>query len=144
MKTISRPIKIAAVIIVSLLVIAAVGFFSIVRPLLPSDDYSLTAMVDGSPVEANLFKAFPSGSYYVHLVDTPNERHNWFGVAFGRKSVFVPVGLYTSPWGSPYIHSDQDKGVVVTDGKMEDNWKVAFTDSGVTFNNDSNRIQLSN
>ncbi len=61
MKTVSRRIRTAAVIILSLVVILAIGFFSLIRPLLPSDDYALTATVGSSLVEAKLFQPFPFG-----------------------------------------------------------------------------------
>ena len=144
MKNLVRRIKISAITVVALLLIAAIGLFMLVRPLLPSDSYSVTATFDGSPVDAELYKLFPFGSYYIHLTGYPAALHNWFGVAFGRESVFIPIGLRKSPWGFNYIHSDQDKGVVLTSGKMEDNWKIEFKDSGVIFQNDSTRIELTN
>ncbi|WP_411825373.1 hypothetical protein [Luteolibacter sp. AS25] len=144
MKTLVRRIKISAITVIVVMLIAAIGSFMLVRPLLPSDSYSVTATLDGSPIDAKLYKLFPFGSYYVHFTGDPAARYNWFGVAFGRESVFIPIGLRTSPWGHDYIHFDQDKGVVVTSGKMEDNWKIEFTDSGVIFQNDSTRIELAN
>jgi hypothetical protein len=118
---------------------AAVGIVFYARPLIASDDYTLTATINGKPERAKLPKPFPSGSYYIQL-DEPTDRYNWFGLAFGR--AFSPIGIYSSPFGFHYIHTDQDKGVVLTDGKMEDYWKVDFTSSGVIFRNASMQIEL--
>jgi hypothetical protein len=131
-----------AILIALLVVLAVGGALLLVRPLLKSDDYSLVASIDGSPVEAQLLEPFPWGPYYVHLPTEPSKRYNWFGVAVGRKSVFIPVAIYRSPYRRPYIHADQAKGVMLTDGKVEDHWTVDFTDGGVTFTNASIHVEL--
>ena len=142
MKTRSAALKKATLVLLLLAVVGVVGVLSLARPLLPSDDYLVTATVDGSPVDAKLLKPFPFGSYYIHL-DTRSPRQlDWFGVAFSRKSAFCPVGIYTSKLGFNYMHVDQDKGVNLTDGKMEDNWRVDFTATGVTFQNTSTSVSL--
>ena len=141
MKNPARTIRRLGLIAIFLFVAAAVGILFYARPLFSSDDYKLTATVDGFPAPAKLLRPFPSGSYYIQL-DEPTDRYNWFGVAFGRKSAFSPIRIYTSPFGFHYIHADQDKGVVLTDGKMEDDWKVDFTASGVVFHNASIHIDL--
>lgn len=123
--------------------VAAVGIvLTLARPLFPSNDYSLTATIDGAPVRAKLLKPFPLGSYYIQIDDDSVAQYKWFGVAFGRRSAFVPVGVYSSLIGFHYIHTDQDKGVVLTDGKVDDGWKVDFAGSGVRFENASIRIEL--
>lgn len=142
MKNPGRTIKRLGLTLLLLVVAATAGILTYARPLFPSDDYLLTATIDGAPARAKLLKPFPSGSYYVQLDDVSVGRYNWFGVAFGRKSAFSPVGIYSSSFGFHYIHADQDKGVVLTDGKMEDDWKVDFTASGVRFENASIRIEL--
>lgn len=142
MKNPARTLKRAGLILLLLVVAATVGILAYAHPLISSDDYSVTATIDGAPARAKLLKPFPSGSYYVQLDDEPTGRYNWFGVAFGRKSAFSPVGIYSSSFGFHYIHADQDKGVVLTDGKMEDDWKVDFTGSGVIFQNASIHIEL--
>jgi hypothetical protein len=131
-----------AILVVLLVVLALGGALLLVRPLLKSDDYSLVASIDGSPAEAQLLEPFPWGPYYINLATEPTKRYNWFGVAFGRESVFIPIGIYRSRNGWPYIHADQAKGVRLTDGKVEDNWTVDFTDGGVTFSNASIHVEL--
>jgi hypothetical protein len=140
-------IRRVAISIIILAFIAAACVFSLVRPLFKSDDYTLVARIDGSPVEAQLLKPFPWGPYYIHLdnIHLKRERatrYNWFGVAFGRESVFSPIAIYTSSSGLPYIHVDQAKGVRLTDGKIEDDWTVNFTEDGVSFSNAAIHIQL--
>jgi len=142
MKIKSKALKRAVIVLLLLALVSAVGILTLARPLLPSDDYQVTAVVNGSSVDAQLLKPFPFGSYYVKLGDVPDRTLNWFGVAFGRKSAFSPVGIYSSRFGFDYMHADQDKGVVLTDGKMEDNWTVEFTDSGVRFQNSSTLVSL--
>lgn len=137
-------------IAISLMILAtiAVGcFLALIRPLLQSEDYTVAVSIDGTPAEAELLRAFPSGPYYVHF-ENPHlkreraTRYHWFGVVFSRKSVFSPLAIYTSKSGFRYIHADQAKGVSLTDGKIEDNWKVHFTQDGVAFNNAAIRIKL--
>ncbi|WP_411825494.1 hypothetical protein [Luteolibacter sp. AS25] len=142
MKTKPKALKIAAGVLLMLVLIGLYGIIFLARPLLPSDDYDVTATIDGSTVEAKLLKAFPFGSYYIHIDTKSPGQLNWFGVAFGRKSVFSPVGIYTSKLGFIYMHADQDKGVVLTDGKIEDNWTVDFTATGTTFQNSSTAVTL--
>jgi hypothetical protein len=76
------------------------------------------------------------------MPDAHPERYNWIGVAFSRESVFSPIALYTGWLGLPYIHTDQAKGVRLTDGKIEDDWDVSFTDAGVHFSNGSLDVSL--
>ena len=141
MKNPARTIRRAGLIAFLLVMASAAGIVFYARPLIASDDYTLTATINGKPARAKLLKPFPLGSYYIQL-DEPADRYNWFGVAFGRKSAFSPIGIYSSPFGFHYIHTDQDKGVVLTDGKMEDDWKVDFTSSGVIFRNASIQVEL--
>ena len=143
MKIPARTLKRAGLILLFVVLAAVVGILGYARPLISSDDYSLTATIDGAPARAKLLKPFPSGSYYVLLDDVPTGPYKWFGVAFGRKSAFSPVGIYSSSLGFHYIHADQDNGVVLTDGKMEDDWKVDFKGSGVVFQNATIHIELS-
>lgn len=128
------------------LLAAGVGMLvisSLFRPLLRSNDYQVTAAVDDVRVDATLLEVFPSGSYYVLFDDNPAPLFNQFGVAFKRASAFVPISLRRSKLGFHYIHADQDKGIALTDGKLEDDWVVDFTTSGVTFKNASTEISLS-
>lgn len=141
MKNPARIICRAGITAFLLLMAFAAGIVFYARPLIASDDYTLTATINGKPARAKLLKPFPSGSYYIQL-DEPADRYKWFGVAFGRKSAFLPIWIYSAPFGFHYIHTDQDKGVVLTDAKMEDDWKVDFTSSGVVFRNASMLIEL--
>ena len=123
------------------LIAGACLFFA--QPLLPSRAYVVTATLDGKPIQAELLRppAIP-GTFYLRLPDAEPQRYRWFGIAFSRESVFSPIALYTG-WGDfPYIHTDQAKGVRLTDGKIEDQWHVAFTAAGVRFSNGSLDVSL--
>ena len=113
------------------------------QPLLSSRAYVVTATLDGKPIQAELLRppAIP-GTFYVRLPDAQPQRYRWFGIAFSRESVFSPIGLYTGWHDLPYIHTDQAKGVRLTDSKIEDQWDVAFTGGGVRFSNGSLTVSL--
>jgi len=113
------------------------------QPLLSSRAYVVTATLDGKPIQAELLRppAIP-GTFYVRLPDAQPQRYRWFGIAFPRESVFSPIALYTGWRDLPYIHTDQAKGVRLTDGKIEDQWDVAFTGGGVRFSNGSLAVSL--
>jgi hypothetical protein len=123
------------------LLAAACLFFA--QPLLSSRAYVVTATLDGKPIQAELLRplAIP-GTFYVRLPDAQPQRYRWFGIAFPRESVFSPIALYTGWRDLPYIHTDQAKGVRLTDGKIEDQWDVAFTAGGVQFSNGSLAVSL--
>lgn len=123
------------------LIAAACLFFA--QPLLSSRAYVVTATLNGKPVQAELLRppAIP-GTFYVRLPDAEPQRYRWFGIAFPRESVFSPIALYTGWRDHPYIHTDQAKGVRLTDGKIEDHWDVAFTVDGVQFSNGSLVVSL--
>ncbi len=113
------------------------------QPLLSSQAYVVTATLDGKPIHAELLRppAIP-GTFYVRLPDALPQRYRWFGIAFPRESVFSPIALYTGWRDIPYIHTDQAKGVRLTDGKIDDQWDVAFTADGVQFSNGSLAVSL--
>jgi hypothetical protein len=113
------------------------------QPLLSSRAYVVTATLDGKPIQAELLRppAIP-GTFYVRLPDAQPQRYRWFGIAFPRESVFSPIALYTGWRDLPYIHTDQAKGIRLTDGKIEDQWDVAFTGGGVRFSNGSLAVSL--
>jgi len=142
MRPLSKAVRRVTFAILLIGVFAVFIGFSLFRPLLRSNDYTVTATVDGIGVDATLLQAFPSGPYYIHLDGNSANRLNWFGVAFGRTSVFAPISIRSSSLGFNYIHADQDKGIVLTDGKLEDDWSVDFFASGVTFWNSSTRVLL--
>ena len=139
MKRIIKRITLLVVLIV--LICAACLFYA--QPLLASRAYVVTATLDGKPLQAELLRppAIP-GTFYIRLPEAQPDRYNWFGVAFPRKSVFSPIALYTGWGGLPYIHTDQAKGVRLTDGKIEDKWDVSFTAGGVQFSNGSLAVSL--
>ena len=113
------------------------------QPLLSSRAYVVTATLDGKPIQAELLRppAIP-GTFYVHLPDAQPQRYRWFGIAFPRESVFSPIALYAGWRDLPYIHTDQAKGVRLTDGKIEDQWDVTFTRGSVRFSNGSLAVSL--
>ena len=115
------------------------------QPLISSQAYTASATLDGAPTRVELFHPpFIPGTYYLHLPDAQPQRYRWLGVAFSRQSVFSPVAVHTGWCSLGYIHSDQAKGVRLTDGKIEDHWSVAFTSAGVQFSNGSLSISLTN
>jgi hypothetical protein len=131
------------ILLVVLIALIAVACLFLAQPLLPSRAYIVTATLDGKPIPAELLRppAIP-GTFYIRLPEAQPKQYNWFGVAFSRESVFSPIALYTGWHGLPYIHTDQAKGVRLTDGKMEDDWDVSFTASGVRFSNGSLDVSL--
>jgi hypothetical protein len=134
-------IRTAMLLALIALLCAACLFYA--QPLLASRAYVVSASQDGKPIQADLLcpPAIP-GTFYIKLSDAKPSRYNWFGVAFPRRSVFSPIAPYTGLGGWPYIHTDQAKGVRLTDGKMEDNWDVSFTEDGVHFSNGSLDVSL--
>ena len=137
-RNLKRVILLVAVIA---LIAAACLFFA--QPLLSSRAYVVTATLDGKPIQAELLRppAIP-GTFYVRLPDAQPQRYRWFGIAFPCGSVFSPTALYTGWRDLPYIHTDQAKGVRLTDGKIEDHWDVSFTVGGVEFSNGSLAVSL--
>lgn len=116
---------------------------SFVQPLLPSRAYRVTATLDGAPIRAELLRppAIP-GTYYLRLPVAQADRYSWFGIAFSRQAVFSPLAVYFDWRGTPFIHTDQAKGVRLSDTKIDDHWDVAFTTDGVQFSNASLAITL--
>jgi len=137
-----RITKRLTILVVILAVLGAACLFY-AQPLLASRAYVVTATLDGKPIQADLLRppAIP-GTFYIRMPDAHPERYNWIGVAFSRESVFSPIALYTGWLGLPYIHTDQAKGVRLTDGKIEDDWDVSFTNAGVHFSNGSLDVSL--
>lgn len=133
--------RIILVVALFALIFAACLFYA--QPLLSSRNYMVTATLEGDPILAELLRppAIP-GTFYVHLPEAQPLRYRWFGIAFPRESVFSPIALYRG-WGElPYIHTDQAKGVRLTDGKIGDQWDVVFTASGVHFSNGKLAVSL--
>lgn len=137
-----RNIK-RVILIVTLFAFIAAACLFFAQPLLSSRAYVVTATLDGKSIQAELLRppAIP-GTFYVRLPDALPQRYRWFGIAFPRESVFSPIALYTGWRDLPYIHTDQAKGVRLTDGKIEDQWDVAFTADGVQFSNGSLAVSL--
>jgi hypothetical protein len=73
---------------------------------------------------------------YVRLPVLSDTRYDWFLVDLRRSVVSSPLGPYHSSHGIDYIHSDQAFGLLLTDAKIEDHWKVSFESGVVTFSND--------
>jgi hypothetical protein len=142
MLTVKRSLKWIALTSTLFLFVALV-VFSLVRPLLPSRDYTVTATLDGHPIQTELLHPpLISGRYYMRILDDQARRHDSFGIAFSRQSVCWPGTHYTGWFGLRYIHTDQAMGVRLTDPKMEEHWSVAFTSDGVQFSNSSLSIVL--
>ena len=108
-------------ILLALIALICAACLLYAQPLLSSQAYVVSARLDGKPIETELLRppAIP-GTFYIRVPDAQPERYKWFGVAFVLKSVFSPVALYTALGGLPYIHTDQAKGVCLTDVKIED------------------------
>ena len=133
--------RISILVTLIALICAACLFYA--QPLLSSEAYVVTASLDGKTIQANLLRppAIP-GTFYIRIPEAQPARYSWFGIAFAHDSVFSPIALYTALGGQPYIHTDQAKGVLLTDGKIEDNWDVLFTSDGVHFSNGSLDVTL--
>lgn len=133
------------ILLVALFALIAAACLFFAQPLLSSRAYVVTATLDGKPIQADLLRppVIP-GTFYVRLPEAQPQRYRWFGIAFPRESVFSPVALYTGWRGLPYIHTDQAKGVRLTDGMIEDQWDVSFTARGVQFSNGSLAVSLTN
>jgi len=131
------------ILLVVLFGLIAVACLFYAQPLLPSRAYTVTATLDGKPIPAELLRppAIP-GTFYIRLPEAQPRQYNWFGIAFPRESVFSPITLYTGWRGLPYIHTDQAKGVRLTDGKIDDQWQITFTTAGVRFFNGSLDVSL--
>jgi hypothetical protein len=134
---------IRVILIVTLFAPIAAACLFLAQPLLSSRAYVVTAKLNGKPIQVELLRppAIP-GTFYVHIPNAQPQRYRWFGIAFPRESVFSPIALYTVWRDLPYIHTDQAKGVRLTDGKIEDQWDIAFTDGGVRFSNGSLAVSL--
>ncbi len=132
-----------AILLVALFALIAAACLFFAQPLVSSRAYVVTATLDGKPIQAELLRppAIP-GTFYVRLPDAQPQRYRWFGIAFPRESVFRPIALYKGWRDLPYIHTDQAKGVRLTDGKIEDQWDVIFTAGGVQFSNGSLAVSL--
>lgn len=130
-------------LVAALLGLAVFIFTSFAQPLLSSRAYTVSATLNGAPIRAELLHPpFIPGTYYLYLPEARPQLYHWFGVSFSRQSVFSPVALYTGWRGLPYIHTDQAHGVDLNDGKIGDEWTVAFTAVGVEFSNASLSIAL--
>ena len=121
------------------------GFIAVpllfLQPLLPSQDYTATATLDGAPIPVEVLKPICiPGRYYLHLPKSGSWRYHWFGLSFSAKSVVSPF-IYIGWRGIPYIHNDQ-WGIGLTNAKIEDHWEVNFTPDGVQFSNASLSITL--
>jgi hypothetical protein len=127
--------------IVLLMSVAALNFCS---PVFISSDFAVTASRDGRPIQAQLFHPpLMRGLYYLRLQDESSPFYRCFGIAFSRKSVFVPAPIYQTFFGMNYIYTDQAHGVRLTSGKLEDPWTMDFRDDGsVAFANASLSLSL--
>ena len=123
--------------LVVLLLVLGLGFHW-ARPLLPSGDYVVEATFKRRLVQAKLFKPlFISDLYYVHLTENADPRatsaellpmiYQWVGFNPAKEKIFVPIAMYTRPWGFHYIHTDQQGGIRLADSKLGDNWVTKFS-----------------
>ena len=131
------------ILLLALIAFIAAACLFFAQPLSSSRAYVVTATLDGKPIQTELLRppAIP-GTFYVRLRDAQPQRYCWFGIAFPRESVFSPIALCTGWCDLLYIHTDQATGVRLTDGKIEDQWEVAFTGGGVRFSNGSIAVSL--
>ena len=126
---------------VLLLSFVALNFWS---PILRSSDYTVTASRGGQPIQAQLFHPpLMRGLYYLRLPDEASPFYHCFGIAFSRKSVFVPASINTTFFGLNYIYTNQTHGLRLTDGKLQNNWTMDFRDDGsLAFENATLSISL--
>jgi hypothetical protein len=123
--------------------LAFAGLMMLVRPLLVSRDYVVTAKVDGESVQAKLMRpAFTSGVYYLELEAGPSVRDRMFLIREDSSTVALPISVYKGVMNIPYVHADQMRGILLTDGKVEDTWEVHSTPDKVKFANASISVQM--
>ena len=114
------------------------------RPFLKSEDYSASVWQSGEKVKTEVYKAaFMEDVYYLKMDVQDGERDSWIVFHPERKSVGLPVGLYHSILGYSYTHSDQGIGVDLTDGKLEDDWSVEYSDASIQVVNKTLGIDIS-
>ena len=122
----NRPLKI--LIILACIVVLGIAAFVLIRgqPLLPSRDYKLTVLRNGSPAVARLMHPPAlSGQYYIALSDPPSPLYRWFHIDFPRRRVTVGDGVCTPELGPEYLRLDQ-LGIGLPSMKLEDAWTVNF------------------
>ena len=113
-------------------------------PLRKSSDYSVTYSVSGkSYSDGQLFRPFGIPSRYYISIPTPSAPlYHWFVVDFSLRVAAHPQFGVTCPCGSPCVHRDQSLGLLLTDAKTEDHWRVSFTSDGVQFSNGTMSVSL--
>jgi len=119
--------------------------FYLVRPLLPSSDYAVTAVFQGRPIQAKLLKPLCiSGLYYVHLTDDETLRSGYRLIGFDpNKKLFFSPNQYVGPLGIFYVHTDQLGGMDVTDLKKQSaQMATEFSSTGARCFNDTLSVSL--
>ena len=113
------------------------------RPFIRTDDYSAAVWHSGMETKAEVYKAaFMKDVYYLKIQGNDRERYSWIVFHPARKAVMSPVGLYHSMLGYAYTHSDQGFGIDLTDAKLEDDWRVVFTEAGIHMANTTLRVEI--
>ena len=140
-----RKLLIAAGVLLAA-VVAAIALWLLwyAPPLRKSSDYSVTYSVSGKTYsDAQLFRPIGIPSrYYISIPSNSAPNYPWFAVDFPLGIVALPGFGVTCPCGSPCVHRDQPVGVLLTDGKVEDHWRVSFTSDGVHFSNGTMSVSL--
>jgi hypothetical protein len=94
---------------------------------------------------AELFRpvGFPS-RYFISIPRQPQPDldYRWFMVDFDGRFAAHPSFGTTCPFGSPCLDRGRAFGLLLTDPKLEDHWKVDFTSNGVEFSNGTLTIGL--
>ncbi|MBK1835641.1 hypothetical protein [Roseibacillus ishigakijimensis] len=142
MKRISiKRISVIAFTVVALVLIY--GLHSNRRPFKSTDDYKVTASINGETVEADVFKPVGMNDvYYVRIDGASDSRYPWIVFSPNRQTVAAPIGVYRSWIGYTYTHADQGFGVLLTDAKLEDDWTVSYDDHRIDLTNTEYQIQI--
>ena len=98
-------------------------------PLLRSSNYTVSYVVDGLEFDdAEVFKPLGiSSRYYVRFPSAKNRFYRWIGIDFERGVAAMAFLTEESFWGTPSIRRDQRVGLLLTNGKLGEDWQVSVT-----------------
>ena len=139
-----KPLVLAAAAFVAVAVAIALGLLWYAPPLRLSSDFSVSYTVSGQAhSDAQLFRPVGIWSrYYILVPSPPAPQYRWFVVDFSRSVAAIPLFGVTCPYGSPCVHRDQALGILLTDAKTEDHWRVSVTPDDVQFSNADMSVHL--
>ncbi len=113
------------------------------HPLFRSRDWSADVQHSslGSEKAAVFTKLAGSHLLFLELPKSYKGRYKWFVIDWKRKIVASRGSIPTTPY--LYFPHDMSLGINLDFPKIEDTWKVAWADYGVTFTNGDLTITVS-